>query len=367
MPASDRPDASEPGTSAAGHSHEARSRRHFLLGLAALAPSLAQAAATAPNSSAGTASPPPATVPTRWPRKAIRLIVPTSPGTSADRIARALADPLGRLLGQSVIAENRPGNHGNLAATLVGDAPPDGYTLLMATETMPCINALLHPRGAFNPARKLVAINQLAEAPLVLLTHRLNRLRSLTPLLRQARRNRTALNFGCQGYGSISHLAMLQLQNSTGVPFSYQPFKNTHTMLEALQTGELDLACLPADPAFAALANGQVRAIGITGSQRNELLPQVMPLAQQAGVADDYRVYSWLGLLAPVHTSGTIITQINDALIQSSRNPVLLETLRKYGYMRQVLPSSQNFQHLFTADLARNRTLIETAELKLRR
>ncbi|MDO4905907.1 MAG: tripartite tricarboxylate transporter substrate binding protein [Lautropia sp.] len=359
-----RPIHLEPGSPHTGPALAVPGRRAFLLALTTVAPGLGLAATAA--SDPGTAAP--ATLPpaSAWPRKAIRLIVPTSPGSDVDRIARTLADPLGRLLGQSIVVESRPGNHGNLAATLVGDAPSDGYTLLMATETMPCINTLMYTRGSIDPHRKLIGINQIADTPLVLLTHRMSRFRSLTPLLRQARRNREVLHYGCQGYGSASHLAMLSLHQETGLPFDYRSFKDTRSMLQALQAGELELACLPADPAFSALADGRVRAIGLTSAKRNPLLPQVMPLAQQSGVANGFRFEGWLGLLAPAHTPSAILIRINDALIQSSQHPPLLDALRRHGYERRVYSTPDDFQTKFGEELTRNRRIIERAGLRLR-
>lgn len=343
-----------------------RARRQFMLGLACLTSSLGTVRLTSADASPGTGSTAPeAPMPgAKWPQKAIRLIVPTAPGTLVDRVGRSLADPLGRLLGQSVIAENRPGNHGNLAATLAGEAPPDGYTLMIATESMPGINVPLYGRNRFNPARKLMGINQIAEAPLLILTSGQSRFRSLTPMVRQARREQRLLRYGCSGQGSPSHLAMEWLQQDSNVPLRYQPHRNLPAMLAALQAGELDLACLPADLARPALAEGELRALGVSTTTRTDYLPKVMPLQQQSIAAKDYQFPLWLGLMAPAHTPAPIIQRLNDALTQASRYPTVITHLDRAGYVRHHLDTPDTFQRRFVAELGRNQGIIEKAGIK---
>lgn len=342
-------------------------RRRFMLGLAALAPCFGTQALAEPATPGTGSTTPDAPAPgERWPRKAIRLIVPSAPGTLVDRVARSLSDPLGRLLGQSVIAENRPGNHGNLAVTLAGEAPPDGYTLLIATETMPGIHMPLYGRGRFNAARKLTAINQIAEAPLLILASRQSRFRSLTPMVRQARREQRLISYGCSGYGSASHLAMEWLRQGSEAPLSYQNHRDLQATLAALAAGELDLVCLPPDLARPALADQQLRALAVTTAARADYLPKVMPLQQQSIAPKDYRFPVWVGLMAPTHTPPAILERINEALAQASRHPAVAQSLERYGYARHLFDAPEGFQRRFVSELTRNQQIIETGGLRRR-
>ncbi|MDO4683167.1 MAG: tripartite tricarboxylate transporter substrate-binding protein [Lautropia sp.] len=362
-----QPDPEDRHPSSRPAQQTSRTRRRFMLGIASLAPGLSTTTLTHAASPGTGGTAPEAPEPGgRWPLKAIRLIVPTAPGTMVDRVARSLADPLGRLLGQSVIAENRPGNHGNLAATLVGEAPPDGYTLLIATEAMPGIHVPLYGRGQFNPARKLSAVNQIAEAPLLILASRQSRFRSLTPLIRQARREQRLIHYGCNGHGSASHLAMEWLRQRSDAPLAYQNHRDLKATLAALSAGELDLICLPPDLARPALADQQLRALAVTSAARADYLPKVMPLQQQSIAPKDYRFTVWVGLMAPGHTPAPILQRIDEALAQASRHPAVTQSLERLGYAPHRLDAPETFQRHFLAELARNQGIIAEGGLRRR-
>ena len=346
---------------------EATPRRRLLHGLAALTSGLLlstslPAASLRPgnhtNDSNGKEPPPHGT----WPQKALRLIVPTAPGTPPDRVARALAEPMGRLLGQSVIPENRPGNHGNLAATLVARSPADGYTLLLGTGTMPAINALLPGRNTFDPGEQLLGINRIATAPFLLLIGAQSRFRSLGTLLRQARRE--ALGYGCHGAGSASHLAVEWLRQKTRAQrLAFHDFASPQKLLGALADGDISLACLPAHQLPLVQQEARIRIIALTSRDGSNLFPGVPGIRRVSNSLPD-EFLDWAGLFAPRRTPGTLLSRLDDTLRHTLQSPQLASALQPLGFTPSPLASAEAFQQDFLAGLARNRALISTLDLK---
>lgn len=346
---------------------EASPRRRLLQGLAALSsglllPATPIAAPLRPgnhtNGGSAKESPPHGA----WPQKALRLIVPTAPGTPPDRMARALAEPMGRLLGQSVIPENRPGNHGNLAATLVARAPADGYTLLLGTETMPAINALLPGRNTFDPGEQLLGINRVATAPFLLLVGAHSPYRSLRALLNRARKH--AVGYGCHGAGSASHLAVEWLRQKTRARhLDFQDFASPQRLLGALADGEIGLACLPSHHLPLVQQDTRLRIIALTSRDGSKLFPGV-PGVRRASSSLPDEFLAWSGLFVPRRTPGTLLGRLDDALRHTLQNPQLASTLQSLGFTPSPLASTETFQQEFLGGLKRNRALLDRLDLQ---
>lgn len=351
-----------PDTPATHPSHQRR--RHLLQGLLALGsglllPSVPAAAPLHPAAQASSSS---ASPHGHWPQKAVRLIVPTAPGTPPDRIARAVAEPMGRLLGHSVIPENRPGNHGNLAATLVARAPADGYTLLLGTETMPGINALLPGRTPFDPGEQLLGINRIATAPFLLVVGTHAPFHSLRALLHHARRQ--PLGYGCHGTASASQLAVEWLRQKTRARhLGFNDFSSPQRLIRAVAEGEISLACLPARHLALVQEEERVRIIAITRSHADPLVPGA-PGIQRLDRSPPHEFLDWTALFAPRRTPRALIGRLDEVLRQALQGPQLAASLSPLGFTPAPAASPEQFQQDFTGTLARNRALLGTLDLR---
>lgn len=355
------------------------SRRSLLRGLACISPailgatiaptlaSLPRAAQSAPLKPGVSSSRNAASNSTQhrqgWPDKAIRLIIPTAPGSTPDRIGRAIADPMGRLLGQSVVAENRPGNHGNLAATLVAQAPADGYTLMLGTETIPTINLLLNQRNSLHPGDALIGINRIADAPFLLLIRADSPHRTLRQLLTRA--SRRPLRYGSNSGALANQLAVEWIKlKSNARQLEYLSYNNTKALFDGLASAEVALGCLPADMHALVEKDERIRLLALTSRRSNSLFPDTPGLRRALSVSEDF--VSWAGLFAPGRTPEPLIARLNEALQQSLQSPQVLEVLRTLGYSASPMNTSEAFQQHFVSELSRNQRLLAETGLRLR-
>jgi len=235
-----------------------RLRRHLVLGaLAGLAAPLvrAQDAATGP----------------------VRLVVPFTPGTGIDLIARQIAPQLAERLKRPFFVENKPGASGNIGTLDVVRSAPDGSTLLVSVNTL-VMNAALYPNAGFNPVKDLAAVSLTSWGQLLLVTHPNTKIDSLQGLLERARARPGALNYGSPGAGTPHHLAMELLKNRAKISSTHIGYRGTAPAVTDLLGGQIELMFLPIHVALQHIKAGKLKALAISSSQPNPLLPQVPPL-----------------------------------------------------------------------------------------
>jgi tripartite-type tricarboxylate transporter receptor subunit TctC len=250
-----------------------------------------------------------AQAPEPFPTRNVRLIVAFGAGGTSDVLARVLGQKLGERWSQTVVIENRAGAGGNLAAAAVAAAPADGTTLLLTTQSL-AVNVTLQPSAQFDPVRDFDPIMVVATAPTVLLVSPASKLRNVADLIGHAKAHPDELTYGSAGNGTVGHLSMELIQRLAGIRLRHVPYNQQamHAYVDLMQ-GRVDVMLPTIGGYVPQIQAGQYRALAVSGTRRQEALPDVPTLAE-AGVAQ-FEPPAWYGLYAPKGTPAAVIAKIN--------------------------------------------------------
>jgi len=293
--------------------------RRVRLGLALALLGAAQGALAQKPAAAGT-----------WPDRPVRFIAPYPPGGSTDILARAMAQKLAEMFGQSFIVDNRAGAGGNIGSEIVAKAAPDGYTLLLAPVSPMAINVSLYgAKLPFNPEKDFEPITLLAKVPLVVTVQGASPHRTLMDLVNAAKANPGKLAYGSSGNGSSNHLTGELLKANAGIDMIHVPFKGGAPGLVALMAGQMDMMIAQV-PSVAALAkSGRVRALAVSGARRSPGLPEV-PTMIEAGVPN-MDATSWYCVVATAGTPKPVIDRLHAAFMKILQTAEVRDRLTAEG------------------------------------
>jgi tripartite-type tricarboxylate transporter receptor subunit TctC len=298
-----------------------------------------------------------------FPSRPITIVVTFPPGGGTDLLARKLGQVLQQQLGQSVVVENRAGASGNIGASQVAKAAPDGHTLLMVNSSFAINPGVFGPLD-FSPSRDFTAVINVGFVPSVLVVPPSSPWHTLPDLLVTARTSAQPLFFASCGAGTPQHLAGEMLYLSTQAPLAQVPYKGCGPALVDVMAGQVGLGIVTASSAAPLLAAGKLRALAITSPARTAQLPDVPTVAEQ-GVSG-YELDQWHGLLAPAGTPAPVVERLNRTLATALASGELRGTLQQLGYTLsrgdQATPAA--FQALVARDLRRFGTI--TAQRGLR-
>ena len=243
-----------------------------------------------------------------YPTRAVTIVAPSAPGGMYSILARLIGGKLERLYGKSFIVENRPGASSVTGAVAVMRAPPDGYTLMVATSSTLATNVTLHKNLPYDPLADFVPITLIALSPEVLLVNASPPVRSIADLVALARTTPGGLSFGSAGPGTAQHLNGELLKAALGVELHHIPYKGIQPALNDLAGGHIALMSAPIPVALPLVQGARVRMLGVTTKERLEAIPDVPPLAE-IGVPG-YNAPSWFMLVAPARTPRAIIEKL---------------------------------------------------------
>jgi tripartite-type tricarboxylate transporter receptor subunit TctC len=261
-----------------------------------------------------------------FPSKPLRIIVPFSPGGAVDGPMRAIAEQMGRRLKQQVIVENRPGAGATIGSEAVAKSPPDGYTLLLASQTN-AISATLYSKLAFQPIDDFAGISLLGREPGVLVVHPSLPVNNVAELVALAKQDPGKLNYASSGNGSGQHLFMAMFAAMSGIQLTHVPYKGSGQAVTDLLAGTVPMAMPGAAAMVKHIRAGKLRALATTGRNRAAQLPDVPTLAE-SGLAG-YEAYVWMGLLAPRATPRPIVEQLQREAKAALATPEVV------GYMNE--------------------------------
>lgn len=247
-----------------------------------------------------------------FPNKQIRIVVPFAAGGGVDAIARLVADRISPRLGQTVIIENKSGAGGIVGTDAVAKAAPDGHTILFGITTNLLVNQFLYSSLPYNPQRDLALVSQVATAAIILLTHASVPVNNAQELVEYIKANKGKLAYGSYGIGSQAHLVGAQMSLSTNAGMSHVPYRGEAPMLQDLLAGRIQMGFASALAVKPHLETGRLKAIGITGEQRLNVLPKIPTLVEQGLNDDIYRIVGWYGVAAPAGTPKPIVKRISD-------------------------------------------------------
>src|SRR5690349_19805669 len=255
-----------------------------------------------------TAASAPAQTAADYPKRPVRFIVAQTPGGNADFVGRILAEALGKRLGQQFVVDNRPGASGIIAAEITVKAPPDGYTLLLATTSFG-VNPGLYKKLPYDSLTDLAPITQIAYAPQILVVSPTLKAQSVKDLIALARAKPGELNYGVSSIGGATQLAAELFNLSARVKMTQIPYKGAPAMLVDLMGGRIDLAFATMPSALAHVRSGKLRGLAVTSLKRSAAAPD-LPTVAESGLAG-YEMVAWQGLFAPRATPPAIIQLLN--------------------------------------------------------
>jgi tripartite-type tricarboxylate transporter receptor subunit TctC len=268
-----------------------------------------------------------------YPNGPIRLVVGYAAGGTTDILARSLGEQLGKILGQTIIVDNKPGAASNIGAAFVAQAKPDGYTLYMATVASHGINpALYRGKLPFDPIKDFAPISLVASIPLMLVVNPNLPVKSIKELIEYAKKNPGKLNYASSGNGSPGHLAAAVFNDATQVKIEHIPFKGGNPANTSVLAGETQMTFATIPGALPHVVGGKLVALGVTTKQRSGQLPNVPTIAEAAGLPT-YDISTWNAVLAPKGTPEAIVARLNAAIIQAMKSPELRQRFEKEGAM----------------------------------
>jgi len=263
------------------------------------------------------------TAPT-FPDKPVALVIPFAAGGPTDVVARMMAVPMGRALGQSVVVENTVGAGGTIAAQRVARATPNGYTIFMHHMGMATAPAL-YRKLSFDPLKDFEYIGQVVDVPMTLLARKDFPATNLTELLAYIKTHKDKVSLANAGLGAVSHLCGLLFQSQIGVELNTIPYKGTGPAMNDLLGGQVDLLCDQTTQTVPMIKDGRVKVFGVTTTQRLTALPNVPTLDEQG--LRGFEVKVWHGLYAPKGTPAPVIDKLNAALRTAMADPMVKQRL----------------------------------------
>jgi tripartite-type tricarboxylate transporter receptor subunit TctC len=246
-----------------------------------------------------------------YPARAIRLIVPFASGGSADVLARMVGQKLAEAWGQQVAVDNRPGAGGNVGAELAANAPPDGHTLYLCTQSF-VVNPSLYRRVAYDPFTDFAPVTLLATTQNVLLAHPALPAKNVRELIAIGRAQPGALNYASTGSGSSGHLTMELFRSMARIDLIHVPYKVIGQATADLMSGQVSLGFPSLPGALPHIRGGRVVALAVAGNKRSPALPEV-PTVAESGLPG-FEASTWYATLAPAGTPAPVVNQIRDQL-----------------------------------------------------
>lgn len=299
-----------------------------------------------------------------WPTKPIRLVVPFNAGGATDIIARTVGEALSKRIGQPVVVDNKGGAAGILGTDAVAKAPADGHTLLLTLSTSMLINQFLYTKLPYNPQKDLALITQVAAAPVTLVVHPSVPANNMKELLAYVKAQKGKLSYGSWGTGSYAHLAGAYMSKTTDSDMVHVAYKGEAPMIQELIGGQLQLCFSSALNTKPFIDSGRVKAIGVTGKQRMDILPKVPTIFEQ-GVQDDaYSIFGWVAVGAPAGTPKDVIDQLYAHLREVAKDPKVVERIAAAGFL-PMMNSPQEFQQNYQRDMPIWKALVEAAGARL--
>jgi tripartite-type tricarboxylate transporter receptor subunit TctC len=297
-----------------------------------------------------------------YPNRPIRMIVPFTPGGPVDLAARIVGQHLPRLLGQSVVIENRAGAAGSLGAKAVATAEPDGYTLLWGNISTLVVLPVVTNNRDYDPARHFVPIAKVSQNHEVLVVQSAFAAKSVGELVAYAKANPGKLNFGSAGHGNATHLAAELFKLRTGTDIVHVPYKGASEAVTALLGAQVQMFFGDIAGVLPFVREGTLRALAVSSEARNPLVPDV-PTMRESGVPD-YVVSTYVGVVAPAGTPAAIVERLNAAINDSLIAPDAAAAFAKLG--AEIRPAApQDFAAFLAAETRKWADVVKAANIRV--
>src|SRR6266700_2160088 len=295
-----------------------------------------------------------------WPAKPIRIIVPFSPGSGTDIIARTVTERLSPQLGQPIVIENRPDASGSAFAAQVAKAEPDGYTLLVHSSSY-TVTPSTYGNLPYDTLRDLTGVVPLGLLPNVLVISPAKGIRSVKELIAAARAKPGSMNSASVGIGSATHLNAERFRLGAGIEVVNVPFKGTPEALTEVITGRVDYYFCPVNAALPFLKDGKLRALAVGSTKRSLALPE-LPTTLEAGIPNsDYNF--WVGMFAPAKTPRELVSRLYLETVKALRSGDVREKMARLG-AEPMDYDPDRFNAYLREEIAANAALVKAAGIK---
>lgn len=265
--------------------------------------------------------------PAAWPQKTIKILVPNPAGGSADLFPRLVSEALSSKLGQTIVVENKPGAAGNIAAEMLFNAEPDGYTLMAAPPPPLSINVSLYPKLNYDPA-KFVPITVFSLVPNALMVHPSVPANSVQELIAYAKANPDKLSYASQGNGSTAHLTAELFKQKTGTKLVHVPYKGDAPAVADLLAGHVNVMFGNVAQASAHLRSGKLKVLAVTSAKRIPSMPQTPALQE---IVPGVVAVAWFALVAPPKTPMAIAQRLSSLIGEILRTPDMMRRFAEVG------------------------------------
>jgi len=277
--------------------------RHWTTALACLLAVLASPAARSQDS---------------YPTRPITIVVPFPPGGSSDPLMRLIAQKMSESIKQTIVIDNKPGGAGNLAAKVVKQAAPDGYTLFMGNMSTHAINVSLFSNLGFDPLKDFQPITLLMSFPSILVVPADSPAKTARELAELAKSKPGGLSYGSQGVGSGGHLLGEMFRSKVGVPMVHVPYRGAAPAVQDLITSRVDMLFGSYISTGPHVEQGKLRMLGLTAAKRSQALPNVPTMAEAGFPGVELEL--WYGMLAPAGTPAPVIRFLHDEFVKAARS-----------------------------------------------
>lgn len=288
------------------------------------------------------------------------MVVPWPPGGTNDILGRALAEPLGRVLNQQVIVDNRGGSNGVIGAELVARAPGDGYTIMFHSITSHVTNPSFYKKLAYDTVKDFTPITQIAAVPLVVVVHPSFPARSVRDLVTLAKAKPGQINYASFGQGSMSHLAGELLKTMAAIDIVHIPYKGGGPALVDALAGHVPVYFSSIAPSLPHVKSGRLRALAVTTVDRSKQLPQVPTVAESPGLKG-YDASIMYAVWAPAKTPSEIVNRLQTAIVKVIYTPDFRERLDREGASDPIGNRPEQMAATIEADMKKLAKLVQTA------
>ncbi len=297
----------------------------------------------------------------QFPTRPIRVIVPYAPGGNVDISARIIAPPLGEVLGQTIVVDNRPGAGGNLGASLVAKATPDGYTLLVGSSGPLSVNPVIFKNLPYDTLKDFAPISTVQAVSLVVLAGPKSNFNSIADIITAAKARPGKLTMASAGAGTTNHFAIELFAHMANVKLLHVPYKGSGPALSELLGGQVETMIDQLAASIGYVRDGRLKVLAVTTQQRAAALPNV-PTLEELGYKG-YQASTLLGLLAPAGTPKPVIAKLNASVRKIMDSPAVAERFRGLG-ANPGASSPEEFTARIRDELQQWRSLVKQLNLK---
>jgi tripartite-type tricarboxylate transporter receptor subunit TctC len=296
-----------------------------------------------------------------WPTKQpIRVIVPLTPGSAIDIVARIVLDQVSKQVGQTVVVENRTGASQTIGAAAVAKSDPDGYTVLVAGSALAVVPSTM-ANLSFSVQNDLTAVASLANVPLVMVVSPAKGYKSIHDFVAAAKAKPGSITYGSGGRGDSTHLAAERFRLAAGFDGLYVPYKGAPEVLTEIMAGRLDFYFSPAAPAMPLIADGKLQALAIASAKRGNALPNLTTTSEAGFANSDYEF--WVGAFVASTTPHAIVDRLNAEIRKALDIESVRDRLKNIGAAPTPI-SSQEFELQFKREISINAALVKAVGLQ---